>query len=158
MAESAYEDGNDRRAKRLTKAERRGLRARMKDMLLLLPRLLRLLIRLVRDPRVSRADKVILGGTILYVIVPLDFIPDMIPFIGQVDDVYLVAISILRILNRTDASIVAEHWDGDIDIKRLASSIVSVASFLLPAPIRGALTQRLEVREPKPLRVVATKQ
>lgn len=48
--------------KREESPEKRGaLRRRMKDLLMLLPNLLKLLVRLVRDPRVSRADKVILG-------------------------------------------------------------------------------------------------
>jgi len=145
------------KVQKVSRAERRGLKARMKELLLLVPRMLRLLLRLVRDPRVARADKVILGGTILYAIVPLDFIPDMIPFIGQIDDSYLIAISILRMLNRADAGIVADHWDGEVDVKKLATSVVSVASLLLPPAIRGALTERLEVREPKPLRVVSEK-
>lgn len=138
---------------RLSRAERRGLRTRLKELMLLLPRMLRLVMRLARDPRVSRADKVILGGTILYVIVPLDFLPDMVPFIGQVDDAYLVAISILRMLNRADAKVIAEHWDGDIDIKKLATSIVSVAGYFLPATVKSALLDKVEVREPKRLRV-----
>src|SRR5262249_48887520 len=102
-----------------SRKERGTLRRKMKDLLLLLPSLLALLVRLVRDPRVSRADKVILGGTILYVIAPLDFIPDMIPFIGQVDDSFLVAISLLRLMTRTDAKVIADHWHNSIDIKRL---------------------------------------
>jgi uncharacterized membrane protein YkvA (DUF1232 family) len=155
MKSDGRESSIERKSKRLTRSERRGIKARMKEILLLVPRLLKLLVRLVRDPRVARADKVILGGTILYAIVPLDFIPDMIPFIGQIDDSYLIAISILRMLNRAEPGIVAEHWDGDVDIKKLATSIVSTASFLLPAGIRSALTERLEVREPKPLRVVS---
>jgi uncharacterized membrane protein YkvA (DUF1232 family) len=148
----------ERKSEKLTRSERKGLKTRMKDLLLMVPRMLKLLVRLVRDPRVARADKVILGGTILYAIVPLDFIPDMIPFIGQVDDSYLIAISVLRMLNRADPRIVSEHWEGDLDVKRLATSIASVASFLLPAAVRGALSERLEVREPKPLRVVAARE
>ena len=60
--------------KAVARKERGALRKRMRDLLLLLPNLLKLMLRLVRDPRVSRADKVILGGAILYVIAPLDFI------------------------------------------------------------------------------------
>jgi uncharacterized membrane protein YkvA (DUF1232 family) len=137
-----------------SRKERGRLRKRMTDMLMLLPNLLMLMLRLVRDPRVSRADKVILGGTILYVIAPLDFIPDMIPFIGQVDDAYLVAISLMRLFSRTDARIVAEHWSGQMDIKRLVDSILDVASAFLPAPVRYALTAKIDVNEPRSLRGV----
>lgn len=138
----------------ITRKERGGLRRRMKDLLLLLPNLLKLLYRLMRDIRVSRADKVILAGTILYVIAPLDFIPDMIPFIGQIDDSYLVAISLLRLMSRTDARIVEEHWDGEINIKRLVDSIIEISSAFLPKSMRYALTARIDVNSPRSLRAV----
>ena len=152
--ESAVASTIEAQPGKLTRAERRGLKARMKELLLLLPRLFRLLVRMVGDPKVSRTDKMILAATILYVIVPLDFLPDMIPFLGQVDDSYLVAISILRMLNRADPSVVDRHWDGDIDIHRLAGTIANVATFFLPAPVKRALTARMEIREPKALRAV----
>ncbi len=119
-----------------------------------LPNLLKLLVRLVRDPRVSRADKVILGGTILYVIAPLDFIPDMIPFIGQVDDSYLVAISLLRLMSRTDPTVFLELWDGEMNIKRLVDSLIELTSVFLPKSIRYALTASIDVNEPRSLRRV----
>jgi uncharacterized membrane protein YkvA (DUF1232 family) len=151
--DEGIESGSVAPARGLSRAERRGQKSQMKELLLLLPRMVRLVLRLARDPRVSRSDKVILGGTVLYVLVPLDFLPDMVPFIGQIDDAYLVAISVLRMLNRADPAVVREHWDGNIDIQRLATSVVNVASNFLPAPIRNALSARVEVREPRRLRV-----
>ena len=138
-------------SKRATKGR---LRRTMKDLLLLLPNLLKLLVRLVRDPRVSRADKFILGGTILYVIVPVDFIPDLIPFVGQVDDTYLVALALIRLVNRADPGVVEKHWDGGVDLKGVLSSIVDVAVHFLPKPIRVALVERIEIREPRSLRMI----
>ena len=138
-------------SKRATKGR---LRRTMKDLLLLLPNLLKLLVRLVRDPRVSRADKFILGGTILYVIVPVDFIPDLIPFVGQVDDTYLVALALIRLVNRADPGVVERHWDGGVDLKGVLSSIVDVAVHFLPKPIRMALVERIEIREPRSLRMI----
>src|SRR5688572_16449118 len=97
--------------------EKRQMRSLMRSMIGLLPSLVKLLYRLVRDPRVARTEKAVLAGTILYVIAPLDFLPDFIPFIGQVDDMYLVAIAMLRLLNRTSAEVVNQHWDGPGNIK-----------------------------------------
>lgn len=153
-SESAVTTGTDNQPKKIARRERRGLKTKMKELLLMLPRMLKLLGRMISDPRVSRTDKIILAGTIVYVIVPLDFIPDMLPFIGQVDDSYLVAISILRMLNRANADIVSEHWDGDTDVKRLASSVANVATFFLPGPVKNLLTARVEIKEPKALRIV----
>src|SRR5215471_6691767 len=124
--------------------QRREMKSRMKELLLFIPNLLWLLFGLLRDERVSRADKAILAGTILYVISPLDIIPDFIPFIGQVDDAYLIAISLLRLLNRAERDIVRDHWKGSIDIKELVSSIALAAEYFLPTKIKNVLRGRIE--------------
>jgi uncharacterized membrane protein YkvA (DUF1232 family) len=116
----------------------------MRELLLYIPNLVMLLVRLLRDPRVSQADKAILAGIIMYVIVPLDVIPDFIPFIGQVDDSYLLAISILRLLNRTERDVVMDHWQGEQDIKSLVDNIAVVAEYFLPKRLKNVLRGRIE--------------
>jgi len=125
-------------------SNRREMKRKMKELLLFIPNLLGLLIGLLRDKRVSQADKAILAGIIMYVIVPIDIIPDFIPFIGQVDDSYLLAISILRLLNRADRRVVLDHWHGDYDIKQLVDSIAKIAEFFLPRPVKNVLRGRIE--------------
>ena len=90
--------GNVNQPVKLNRKERKSLRRSMIGLLLFIPRLLLLMFRLLRDKRVSSTDKAILAGAIIYVISPIDFIPDFIPFIGQVDDIYLVALAILRLI------------------------------------------------------------
>ena len=125
-------------------SERRKMRSLMRDLLLFIPNLLRLLFALLRDPRVSSADKAILAGTIIYVIAPIDVIPDFIPFIGQIDDSYLVAISLLRLLNRASRTVVLDHWRGGYDIKELVTSISRVSAFFLPKRLKKVLEGRIE--------------
>jgi len=125
-------------------SESRSKKKLMLELLLFIPNLVALLIGLLRDDRVSQADKAILAGVIMYVIVPLDIIPDFIPFIGQVDDAYLLAISILRLLNRADRRVVMDHWRGDRDIKELVESMVRMAEFFLPKPVKNVLRGRIE--------------
>ncbi|MEK6322060.1 MAG: YkvA family protein [Acidobacteriota bacterium] len=120
------------------------MRRKMRELLLFIPNLMRLLLGLLRDERVSQADKAILAGIIMYVIVPLDVIPDFIPFIGQVDDSYLLAISILRLLNRADRRVVMDHWKGERNIKELVDGIAKVAEFFLPKPVKNVLRGRIE--------------
>ncbi len=119
----------------------------MRDYLLFIPNLMRLLLKLLRDNRVSNADKAILAGTIIYVIAPIDVIPDFIPFIGLVDDSYLIAISVMRLLNRADREVVMDHWKGEVDIKELVTSIARMAEFFLPARLKNVLRGRID---PKP--------
>lgn len=125
-------------------SERKEKRAKLREMLLFIPNLLGLLYALLKDPRVSQADKAILAGVIIYVIVPIDVIPDFIPFIGQVDDVYLLAISIMRLLNRADRRVVLDHWKGKTDIKELVSNIAKIAEYFMPKRIKHVLHGRIE--------------
>ncbi|MEK6284694.1 MAG: DUF1232 domain-containing protein [Acidobacteriota bacterium] len=134
-------------------SDKRKMRKKMRELLLFIPNLMGLLIGLLRDERVSQADKAILAGIVMYVIVPIDIIPDFIPFIGQVDDSYLLAISILRLLNRADRRVVMDHWKGQGNIKELVDSIARIAEFFLPKPVKNVLRGRIEPKSP--LTVVA---
>ena len=125
-------------------SERREKKAKMRELLLFIPNLMKLLYALLRDPRVSQADKAIVAGVIIYVIVPIDVIPDFIPFIGQVDDAYLVAISLLRLLNRADRNVILDHWKGKPDIKELVSSIAKIADFFMPKRVKNVLHGRID--------------
>jgi uncharacterized membrane protein YkvA (DUF1232 family) len=125
-------------------SERKAKRAKMRELLLFIPNLLGLLLGLLKDARVSKSDKAILAGIIMYVIVPLDIIPDFIPFIGQVDDAYLLAISILRLLNRADRRVVMDHWRGGTDIKELVDSVSKIAEFFLPKRVKNVLRGKIE--------------
>lgn len=127
---------------KISKTESKG---RMKNLLMFLPNMFTLLGRLIKDSRVPLAEKVLFAGAIFYVIMPLDFIPDVIPFVGQIDDIYLVALTLLRLINRTDESVVREHWKGGGDIVGLANSAASLAPMFLPKRISRVLSSKVEV-------------
>ena len=126
------------------------LRSRMKNLLLFVPNLLLLSARLMVDPRVPATERVLVAGAILYALIPLDFIPDMLPFVGQVDDAYLIAISLLRLMTVTDPLVVRQHWRGGGDVVELVGSTALIAKKILPARIRRVLTAHVEVRPPLP--------
>lgn len=118
---------------------------RMKNLLMFLPNLIGLCGRLMTDNRVPRAEKALFAGAIIYALMPLDFIPDMIPFVGQIDDAYLIALTLLRLLSRTDASILRQHWRGGGDIIQLTEAVTEVAPMLLPRRVQRILAARVEV-------------
>lgn len=120
------------------------LRRRMKNLLLFVPNLVLLCARLMVDPRVPATERLLVGGAIVYAVVPFDLIPDMLPFVGQVDDAYLVALTLLRLMTVTDPAVVREHWRGGGDVVELIGSTAVIASKLLPKPIRRVLTSRVE--------------
>jgi uncharacterized membrane protein YkvA (DUF1232 family) len=120
-------------------------RARLKGLLMFIPNMVLLCGRLLTDARVPKTEKALVAGAILYAIVPLDLIPDMIPFVGQIDDAYLIAITLLRLIDRTDPKIVREHWNGGGDIVELVEMLAMMTAKFLPARIRRVLTSQVEV-------------
>jgi len=116
----------------------------MKNLLLFIPNMLLLCVRLLTDSRVPKTEKALVAGAIVYAIIPFDLLPDMIPFVGQIDDAYLIAMTLLRLMDRTDPAIVREHWNGGGDVVELIQAIAGLASRLLPKPIRRVLTSRVE--------------
>ena len=130
---------------KLKRREKRQLRGRMTSFLMFLPNMARLLGRLLKDARVPTAEKALFVAAIVYFISPIDLIPDIFPFIGQVDDIYVIALTLLRLVNRTDERIVREHWSGGGDIVSLADSIASIAPMLLPKRVSRVLSSNVEL-------------
>src|SRR5690349_24976603 len=87
-----------------------NLRSRMTNLLLVIPNLLLLSARLMVDPRVPAKERLLVAGALVYAFMPLDFIPDMLPFIGQVDDAYLIALTLLRLTTVTGPRVLRQHW------------------------------------------------
>jgi uncharacterized membrane protein YkvA (DUF1232 family) len=73
----------------------------------------RLAFRLLRDERVPTAVKLVIPATLLYLISPLDLVPDLIPVVGQVDDVMLLLLGVVAFIKLCPAWLVAEH-EGSI--------------------------------------------
>ena len=102
-----------------------------------LPNFLRLIGGLLTDVRVSTTDKLLVAGAIGYVLLPMDFVP----FIGEIDDVFLLVLALQRLIANTDRSVVLEHWMGDpkqlrsLDLER----VLIAAAFFLPRRVRRRL-------------------
>lgn len=117
---------------------------RMKNLLMFLPNMIALCGRLLTDRRVPRAEKVLFAGAVVYALMPFDLIPDLIPFVGQIDDAYLIAMTLLRLIKKTDDRVVREHWRGGGDVVQLAEAVVGLAPKLLPKRVRRVLSARVE--------------
>ena len=134
--------------KKLKRREKTQQTCRMRNFLMFLPNMVKLLGRLLKDTRVPAADKALFLGAIVYFISPIDLIPDVFPFIGQVDDIYLIALTLLRLVNRTNDEVVRAHWSGGGDIVGLANSIAGLAPMLLPKRVTRVLTSNVEMASP----------
>ena len=93
-------------------------RASLREIATFVPNLARLFAGLVRDPRVPRRAKLVLGLTAGYLAFPIDLIPDFIPIAGQLDDAIVAVFALRYVVGTTPRAIVAEHWHGDPDTLR----------------------------------------
>jgi uncharacterized membrane protein YkvA (DUF1232 family) len=69
----------------------------------------RLALRLARDSRVPMTAKLVLGGTLLYLVSPIDVVPDWLPIAGQVDDIAVLLAGLNMFIKACPRRLVDEH-------------------------------------------------
>jgi len=85
----------------------------MKELAGFLPACVTLIRRLRRDPRVPRSTKVAVLVAMVWVLSPIDLIPEFLPVIGPLDDVVVVALALRYAARRVPRAVVLEAWPGD---------------------------------------------
>lgn len=106
-----------------------------------LPAYMRLLGGLLMDRRVATVDKLLVAGAMAYIALPMDLIPDFIPFIGEVDDVFILVMALQRLIANAGRPVLMAHWTGALeDLADLnLRDALAAAAFFLPRSIRKRL-------------------
>ncbi len=91
------------------------LRARVGDVAGFVGSVARLLRGLATDPRVPRSAKLVAVAGAGYALSPIDVVPDFLPMIGLLDDLWIVTHSLRYLLQKAGHDVVREHWDGTDD-------------------------------------------
>lgn len=123
-----------------------GVAPHVRDALFLLPDFVALLVRLIGDPRVDRTLKGQLILVTLYVMSPLDLIPDFLLPLGLVDDTVAAAFMLsrfARILAEPGEEILREHWEGPGDVLVQVRRVAEAADWLLNERLAGSLRRWL---------------
>lgn len=84
-----------------------------KDLASVLPACVTTVRRLRKDPRVPRAAKVAVAFAGLWVLSPIDLIPEFLPVIGPLDDVVVVALALRFAAKRVPHEAIYEAWPAD---------------------------------------------
>lgn len=123
------------------RSPRRGEKRRVLRAIRELPRYMRLLGGLMADRRVSTGDKTLVALAIAYVVAPVDAIPDLVPFLGQVDDVFILMTAVQRLIANAGRKVLRDHWTGDPqELEELnVARVLGSAGFFLPAKMRKKL-------------------
>lgn len=85
----------------------------LKDLAGFLPACVTVMRRLRRDPRVPRRAKVVVVLAGLWVLSPVDLIPEFLPVIGPLDDLVVVALALRYAARRLPIHVLSEAWPGD---------------------------------------------
>ena len=106
-----------------------GWTDRFMEYLLVFPDLVYLTIRLILDREVAPAIRGRLMMAMAYVIMPLDFIPDIIPCAGLIDDLLVTAVLLHKTINVGPEELrqrVEANWAGSPEVFVKLREIVAV--------------------------------
>lgn len=107
----------------------------LRDLARLLPDCAVALRRLHRDPRVPTRVRVALWVGLVWVLSPVDLIPEFVPVLGPLDDVLVVALVLRYAVRASPPEAVAEAWPGDPEVLR---RLTGVSGALRRRPEGGA--------------------
>ncbi|MEO6123955.1 MAG: DUF1232 domain-containing protein [Ilumatobacteraceae bacterium] len=98
-----------------------------KDLATVLPACVTTANRLRKDPRVPRRVKVAVSFAGLWVLSPIDLIPEFLPVIGPLDDIVVVALALRYAARHVPPEALVEAWPAERRIlDRLAPSTASI--------------------------------
>ena len=88
----------------------------LKDLAGFLPACVTTARRLRRDPRVPRRAKLAVALAGLWVLSPIDLIPEFLPVIGPLDDVVVVALALRYAAQQVPRDVLFEAWAGSPEL------------------------------------------
>jgi uncharacterized membrane protein YkvA (DUF1232 family) len=78
-----------------------------------LPDIVRLTRRLLADPRTPRRHRVALAILVVWLVSPIDLIPEFLPGIGPLDDIVAAAVILGWVGRQTGTARLRDLWPGD---------------------------------------------
>ena len=79
---------------------------------------------LLTDPRVSRGSKLLVGFGVVWLVSPIDLVPEFVPVLGPLDDVIVVGLVLRHLIKHAGDQVIRDHWRGD---PRVLSIVLKVA-------------------------------
>ena len=84
-----------------------------RDLVGFLPACVTLVRRLRRDPRVPWSVKVVGAVAAVWVLSPIDLVPEFLPIIGPLDDIVVVALALRYAARHVPRAVLLEAWPAD---------------------------------------------
>ncbi len=110
--------------KRKSKSEGKNV----SDYLFLLPDVFVLVCRLALEKRLSISNKLFMSAVAAYFMLPIDIIPDFVPFVGFLEDFILAIFAFDYLFKEIDNKIILDNWSGEADMLETTKKVVSLAN------------------------------
>jgi len=85
----------------------------LRDLAAFIPDCVTTVRRLRKDPRVPRRAKAVIIFAGIWVASPIDLIPELIPVIGPLDDIVVVALALRYAGRQVPREVILAAWPGD---------------------------------------------
>ena len=96
----------------------------LRALVAVVPDVLRLGRQLVADPTIPRGVRLALVGLVVWLVSPIDLVPEFIPILGPVDDV-VVAVLVLRyVRRRLGEPELRRRWPGSVEGYELLGGVL----------------------------------
>ena len=105
-----------------------GRKTTARELVSLLPNLIRLFRGLLGDARVPRSSKALLVLAGLWLASPIDLIPEFLPGVGALDDALIAGLVLRHLVKRAGPEVVRSHWHGDPRSMGVLLRLAGVAS------------------------------
>ncbi|NME82226.1 YkvA family protein [Clostridium sp. SM-530-WT-3G] len=92
------------------------------DYIFIIPDVVSLIYRLLKDNRVPLKTKLVISSAISYTMFPMDIIPDKIPLIGKIDDISVIFFALNRVIKDVPLDVIIENWQGKNEMLLVLSS------------------------------------
>ena len=112
--------------------------------LLAAPDLFVLLVRLFFDSEVPQATRALIGGALVYFVLPVDLVPEaLLGFGGFVDDVVISATVLAHVMATDLKPVVVRQWSGSRHLHAVLADAAGAADALLSSRLQSRLAQVL---------------
>jgi uncharacterized membrane protein YkvA (DUF1232 family) len=96
----------------------------VRELLGVIPDVLRLLRSLIGDRAVPTDVRIVLVGLIAWIISPIDLIPEFIPGLGPLDDVIVAIVAMRYVRRRVGLDALRDRWVGTDDGFALLARVI----------------------------------
>ena len=87
----------------------------LREVVRVIPDVVRLLRSVVSDRSAPVGVRLVIGGLFVWVISPIDLIPEFIPVLGPLDDVIVAVVALRYVRRRLGIAALRQRWVGSAD-------------------------------------------